>query len=186
MCAAIPSADRGDDRSPAPPPRPTKWVRPKRSGAHGLRRGAWYQVVNDNSPSLVILHVRKTNVPVPRSMLEFSDSLPAKWSVVKWEESQRGSRRASESQSGPHLRGMSRLRRALAHRPPGRRGTDLRQLPRYLPGGLGAPLLRAPPRRINPRAAPTDLRALSSPARGRSKRCSKSPECLRPERPGSP
>ncbi|GBD31248.1 hypothetical protein HRbin33_00196 [bacterium HR33] len=100
MCAAIRSADSGSDRSSAPPPKPSKWARPKRSGAHGLRRGAWYQVVNDNSPSLVILYVRKTNVPVPRSMLEFSDSPPTKWSVVKWEEAQRGARRASEANLG--------------------------------------------------------------------------------------
>lgn len=100
MCAAIPSADSGSDRSAAPLLKPGKWARPKRSGAHGLRRGGWYRVVNDSSPSLVILDVRKTNVPVPRSLLEFSDSPPTKWSVVKWEESQRGARRASEANLG--------------------------------------------------------------------------------------
>ena len=81
-----------------PPSR--KWARAKQSGAHGLRRGAWYLVVNEPSDSLVVLSVRKTNVPVPVGMVELSDQQPTKWSVVRWEETQSGIRRASEQALG--------------------------------------------------------------------------------------
>ncbi len=77
-----------------------KWARAKGAGAHGLRRGAWYLVVNDSQPSVVFLNVRKTNVPVPRAMLDISEDKPGKWSVVKWQETQRGARRASEQKLG--------------------------------------------------------------------------------------
>ena len=79
------------------PPRPKRWARAKQSGAHGLRRGAWYAVVNEGNPKLAVLSVRKHNVPVPREMLEFSDEAPTQWSVVQWQETQRGARRASEA-----------------------------------------------------------------------------------------
>lgn len=77
-----------------------KWARAKGSGTHGLRRGAWYLVVNDAQPAVVILNVRKNNVPVPRSMLDISQERPSQWSVVKWQETQRGARRASEQNMG--------------------------------------------------------------------------------------
>lgn len=82
------------------PPRARLWARVRQSGAHGLRRGAWYPVVNDNQASLVVLNVRRDNVPVPREMLELSDQPPQSWSVVQWEESQRGASRASERNYG--------------------------------------------------------------------------------------
>lgn len=81
------------------PPR-RKWARAKGAGAHGLRRGAWYMVVNDAQENVVLLNVRKTNVPVPRSMLDIIDEQPSKWSVVKWQEAQRGARRASQENLG--------------------------------------------------------------------------------------
>lgn len=90
--------------SPRPPLDPSttgrKWARAKGAGAHGLRRGAWYLVVNDTQPAVVLLNVRKTNVPVPRSMLDIRDEKPSQWSVVKWEETQRGARRASDHDLG--------------------------------------------------------------------------------------
>jgi hypothetical protein len=89
--------------SPRPPLGPSaarKWARAKGAGAHGLRRGAWYLVVNDSQPAVVLLYVRKTNVPVPRSMLDIAEAKPNKWSVVKWQETQRGARRASDHELG--------------------------------------------------------------------------------------
>jgi ribosomal protein S27E len=77
-----------------------KWARAKGAGAHGLRRGAWYLVVNDAQPAVVIVYVRKRNVPIPRSMLDIIPDPPSKWSVVKWQETQRGARRASEQNMG--------------------------------------------------------------------------------------
>ena len=85
----------------APPPLgPKKWARAKQSGAHGLRRGAWYAVVNEGHPKMAVLSVRKHNVPVPREMLEFSDGRPTQWSVVQWQDRQRGAQRASEANEG--------------------------------------------------------------------------------------
>lgn len=77
-----------------------KWARAKGAGAHGLRRGAWYLVVNDSQQGVVVLDVRKNNVPIPRTMLDISEERPGKWSVVKWQETQRGARRASEENLG--------------------------------------------------------------------------------------
>ncbi len=89
--------------APRPPLEPSagrKWARAKGAGAHGLRRGAWYLVVNDSQPAVVLLNVRKTNVPVPRSMLDISETKPDRWSVVQWQETQRGARRASDHELG--------------------------------------------------------------------------------------
>lgn len=77
-----------------------KWARPRGPGAHGLRRGAWYLVVNDTQQGVVILNVRKQNVPVPRSMLDIRAGSPDAWSVVQWQESQRGAKRASQESLG--------------------------------------------------------------------------------------
>lgn len=63
---------------------PRKWARVKLSGAHNLRRGAWYPVVNDNNAKLVVLDVAKRNVPVPRESVELAEEKPTRWSVVKF------------------------------------------------------------------------------------------------------
>lgn len=63
---------------------PKKWARVKLSGAHNLRRGAWYPVVNDSSAKIVVLDVAKRNVPVPRESVELAEEKPEKWSVVKF------------------------------------------------------------------------------------------------------
>jgi hypothetical protein len=77
-----------------------KWARVKQNGAHGLRRGAWYPVVNDKKQDLVIVDVNKKNVPVSRGLVELREDPPARWSVVAWDAADRGSRRASESRYG--------------------------------------------------------------------------------------
>ncbi len=64
-----------------------KWARVKLSGAHNLRRGAWYPIVNDSSPTIVILDVSKNNVPVPRASLHLANEKPERWSVVKFDPS---------------------------------------------------------------------------------------------------
>ena len=76
-----------------------KWARPK-PGAHGLRRGAWYAVVNEMGTAMIVLDVQKNNVPVPRDMLVLSEHPPMKWTVVQWQESQRGAERASQENDG--------------------------------------------------------------------------------------
>ncbi len=80
---------------------PKRWARVRRSGAHGLRRGAWYAVVNDSKPSLVFLDVNKKNVAVDRSLLEFSEVKPWRWSVVNREDNDDASKRASDASLNP-------------------------------------------------------------------------------------
>ena len=73
-----------------------KWARVKRAGAHGLRRGAWYPVLNDR-PTIVVLDVAKRAVPMDRSLLDFRDRPPDSWSVVENDPASSAGRRASES-----------------------------------------------------------------------------------------
>jgi hypothetical protein len=63
------------------------WARVRHTGAHNLRRGAWYPVVNDSNPSMVILDVSKHNVPVPRDSVDLAEKKPERWSVVRWDPS---------------------------------------------------------------------------------------------------
>lgn len=80
---------------------PKRWARVRRAGAHGLRRGAWYVVVNDSKPSIVFLDVNKRNVAVDRSLLEFTPHQPSRWSVVAREPSESGAVRASDADLNP-------------------------------------------------------------------------------------
>jgi len=66
-----------------PPPEPRKWARVRQEGAHGLRRGAWYAVVNDGKGSFVVLDVYRRNVPVDRAVLEVVNDRPMCWSIVR-------------------------------------------------------------------------------------------------------
>jgi hypothetical protein len=61
---------------------PRLWARVRLAGAHGLRRGAWYPVVNDKKPTMVFLDVNKRNVAVDRTLLELAETPPTRWSVV--------------------------------------------------------------------------------------------------------
>ncbi len=79
------------------PKGPKRWARVRRAGAHGLRRGAWYAVVNDSKPGLVFLDVHKRNVVVDRTLLEFSDHKPDRWSVVVRKPEEARSKRATDS-----------------------------------------------------------------------------------------
>ena len=75
---------------------PKIWARVRQTGAHGLRRGAWYPVVNDLGPSIVILDVSKRNVPVPRESVDLAEQRPDQWSVVRWDSSKPIPRRISQ------------------------------------------------------------------------------------------
>ncbi|HWP38221.1 MAG TPA: hypothetical protein VNL18_11780 [Gemmatimonadales bacterium] len=88
----------------AAPPRPVmnakKWARVKRSGTHGLRRGAWYPVVADPNSGMLVLNVRRDNVPVLRAHVDLSEAPPTHWSVVQWDEKQPGATRATKENLG--------------------------------------------------------------------------------------
>lgn len=62
---------------------PKLWARVRRTGAHGLRRGAWYAVVNDSKPTIVFLDVHRKNVAMDRTLLDISEAPPSLWSVVR-------------------------------------------------------------------------------------------------------
>jgi len=78
-----------------------RWARVSKEEAHGLRRGAWYPVVGDGEASLVLLDVNKTNRPVNRSSLEFTEVRPDKWSVVSRSPEEQAALRASAAKLGP-------------------------------------------------------------------------------------
>lgn len=61
---------------------PRGWARPLPTGVHLLRRGAWYRVVNDNGPELLIIEVAKRTIPVPRERVEMRKEVPDRWSIV--------------------------------------------------------------------------------------------------------
>lgn len=82
-------------------PQAKRWARVRRAGAHGLRRGAWYIVVNDSKPGLVFLDVHKRNVVVDRTLLEFSEHRPERWSVVVRNPEDAGAKRASDAHLAP-------------------------------------------------------------------------------------
>jgi hypothetical protein len=73
------------------------WARVKSLGTHGLRRGAWYRVVNRSKPELLIVDVAKRNVPVPRASVDLSEVRPAAWSIVVWNERDPGIQRVSSA-----------------------------------------------------------------------------------------
>jgi hypothetical protein len=77
------------------------WARVRLAGAHGLRRGAWYPVVNDKQATIVFLDVNKRNVAVDRSLLEFAEGRPTRWSIVTRGGGEHGTRRASAANLNP-------------------------------------------------------------------------------------
>ncbi|MDJ0767113.1 MAG: hypothetical protein QNJ97_29335 [Myxococcota bacterium] len=78
-----------------------KWARVAQDEAFGLRRGAWYPVVGDPNSSLVVLDVNKTNRPVNRTNLQFTDEKPQKWSVVRRQPEEGAAVLASSKELGP-------------------------------------------------------------------------------------
>ena len=61
------------------------WARVGPSGAHTLRRGAWYPVVRISSSNIVVLDVNRKNVPVDKRLLEIRYQPPEGWTVVQCE-----------------------------------------------------------------------------------------------------
>ena len=60
------------------------WARSRGDSAEqeGLRRGAWYRVVEDPEKQWVVLDVHQVEVRVPRGNLELRKERPKGWSVV--------------------------------------------------------------------------------------------------------
>jgi len=64
---------------------PKGWARVGPSGAHSLRRGAWYPVVRMSTTNIVVLDVNRHNVPVDRRLLEIRYHPPERWTIVRCE-----------------------------------------------------------------------------------------------------
>ncbi len=60
------------------------WARSRgdRAEKEGLRRGAWYRIVEDASKPWVVLDVHQVEVRVPKDDLEMRKDRPKAWSVV--------------------------------------------------------------------------------------------------------
>jgi len=60
------------------------WARSRgdRAEKEGLRRGAWYRIVEDSGKTWVVLDVHRVEVRVPKDDIEVRKELPKGWSVV--------------------------------------------------------------------------------------------------------
>ena len=61
------------------------WARSRgdRAEVQGLRRGAWYRVVEDPKREYVVLDVHHVEVRIPKGDLEIRNNAPTTWSVVR-------------------------------------------------------------------------------------------------------
>ena len=82
-------------------PKERKWARVKRARAYGLRRGAWYPVLNEGKSNIVVLDVNKKAIPADRSMFDFTTGKPHKWSVVRLNPEKDAAELAAEAGLGP-------------------------------------------------------------------------------------
>lgn len=60
------------------------WARSRgdRAEREGLRRGAWYRLVEDTGKPYVVLDVNQVEVRIPKEDLEIRGERPSAWSVV--------------------------------------------------------------------------------------------------------
>ena len=77
------------------------WARVKKTGAHILRRGAWYPVHRQRSDGTLLLEVRKTIIPMNLAFVDLSSDAPSQWSVVKRHPGEYGAQRASQANLAP-------------------------------------------------------------------------------------
>lgn len=61
-----------------------QWARSRgdRAESEGLRRGAWYRVVEDLGKAWVVVDVHHVEIRIPREDLELRAERPKQWSVV--------------------------------------------------------------------------------------------------------
>jgi hypothetical protein len=64
--------------------RDSQWARSRGARAEkaGMRRGAWYRVVEDNGKPWVVLDVHRVEVRIQREDVELREVPPNSWSVV--------------------------------------------------------------------------------------------------------
>jgi hypothetical protein len=54
-----------------------------RAEGQGLRRGAWYRLVEDSKKDWVVVDVARVEIRVPKEDLEIRRQAPMSWSVVR-------------------------------------------------------------------------------------------------------
>lgn len=58
------------------------WVRVGEEGAEGLRRGAWYELLEERPNGSLVVNVHGARVTVDRSRVTVASQKPREWSVV--------------------------------------------------------------------------------------------------------
>ena len=94
------------------------WARvtPHGTGAHLMRLGAWYQIVGNPAPTLVVLDIARRNVAIPSDLLQIIPSRPERFSVIPRSPSKR-SGKPDDSASGYAVCPVSGTRVRLSGRP---------------------------------------------------------------------
>ncbi len=94
------------------------WARlaPQEAGAHLMRSGAWYQIVGNPAPTLVVLDIARQNVAIPSDLLQIIPRRPERFSVVSRSPSKL-SGKPDESASGYAVCPVSGTRVRLSGRP---------------------------------------------------------------------
>ena len=61
-----------------------RWARSRgdRAEKEGLRRGAWYRVVEEPGQTWLVLDVNRVEIRVPKDSIELRTDQPRAWSVV--------------------------------------------------------------------------------------------------------
>lgn len=62
-----------------------QWARSRgdRAEKEGLRRGAWYRVVEDAGQTWVVVDVHHVEIRIPRDNVDIRSAAPKHWSVVR-------------------------------------------------------------------------------------------------------
>src|SRR2546425_1152042 len=96
------------------------WARSRgeRAEKEGLRRGAWYRIVEESSKPWIVLDVHQVEVRVPKDTLDIRKDRPKAWSVVHEPHlvcpGCQATTRRGTTQRGEVLRVRQQLRRGLA------------------------------------------------------------------------
>ena len=77
------------------------WARAKPAGAHIMRLGAWYQIVDERNPSLIVLDIAGRHIPVRRDLVEITREAPQRFSVVYRSVDDRNPARGTLDDVGP-------------------------------------------------------------------------------------
>ncbi len=63
-------------------PQTLGWARARQSGAHNLRRGAWYPVLSQSPSDHIVVSTARCNIKVDRDSMEMRAYRPVGFSVV--------------------------------------------------------------------------------------------------------